>query len=225
MEFMNKQKKTVLVIGLGRFGQSLSARLTEMGHRVVGVDKVRARVEALADELDYVVQMDASDEEALLKIGAKEVDLAVVAIGEGLEASVLVTAILRDLGIPVWARATNALHAKVLDRVGASKVFYPEREMGIVIAEQIIRPWMSYFHIGGGSDIAIAQLEGAHLAGRALKDVDLTKKHGILVLFAERDGKRYVPRGDTEISPRDRLWIAGSNDDVARFMSRIGEEG
>ncbi|MCX7827663.1 MAG: TrkA family potassium uptake protein [Thermanaerothrix sp.] len=220
-----EKKKTVLVVGLGRFGQSLCLRLTDLGHRVIGVDRVRARVEALAESLEYVAQLDASDEEALIKVGAKEVDIAVVAIGEGLEASVLATAILKDLGVSVWARATNALHAKVLERVGATKVFYPEREMGIVIADQIVRPWMSYFHFGGDSEITIAQVEGARLAGRSLRDLDLTKRYGVLVLFAERDGKRYVPKGDTEVSAMDNLWIAGTDADVSRFMNKLSKEG
>lgn len=219
------KKKTVLVIGLGRFGQSLCLRLTQMGHWVIGVDRVKARVEELAEEVDFVAQMDASDEEALLKVGAKEVDLAVVAIGEGLEASVLATATLNGLGVPVWARAISDIHAKVLSAVGASKVFFPERDMGAVMAEQIVHPWMSYFSLGGDPDITITYVLGKRLAGKSLKDLDLTKRHGVLVLFAERHGKRYVPRGDTVILQEDKLWIAGENDNVTKFMAWLGMEG
>ena len=103
---MKEESKSYLVIGLGRFGTALCNRLVDLGQRVVGVDKVRAHVEELADRLDLAAQLDATDEEALVKVGAKDADVAVVAVGEGVEASVLATAILRDLGIPlVVARA------------------------------------------------------------------------------------------------------------------------
>jgi trk system potassium uptake protein TrkA len=216
---MNK-RKNVLVVGLGRFGAALAGRLVELRHRVVGVDKVRSRVEEMADRLDLAAQLDASDEEALVKVGAREMDLAVVAIGEGVEASVLATAILRDLGIPrIVARAIGPLHARVLQRVGAHKVISPEHDMGLREADLLTAPWMARFTALDEGDLLVGEAEPLpEMLGHRLADLQFTKRYGAMVLLVERNGGRLLPRAETEIAPGDRLWIAGRREDLARWV-------
>ena len=119
-------KQTILVAGLGRFGISVCEKLAELGQHVIAVDIDKDCVEEVADIVEYCAQLDATEEDLLLKVGAKEADVAIVAIGNNIEASILATAILKGLNIPrVIARAQTAIHARVLSRVGAHKVIFP----------------------------------------------------------------------------------------------------
>ena len=141
-----KRKQMILVVGLGRFGTALCEQLSALSQNIVAVDADKERVAAVSDYVDIAARADATDEDALVKVGAKEADVGVVAIGESLEASVLATTILKGLGIPlVIARAQSAIHARILSRVGAQKVIFPERDIGKRVAEQIVHPWISSF--------------------------------------------------------------------------------
>ena len=219
--------KSFLVIGLGRFGQALCGRLVDLGQRVVGVDKVRAHVEEMAERLDLAAQLDAADEEALVKVGAREADVAVVAIGEGIEASVLATAILRDLGVPlVVARAIDPLHAKVLQRVGAHRILSPERDMGLSMAEQLVHPWMAQFTALHQTDFLVGEVSPLEeMTGRTLQDLRFTHRYQTMILLVERGGTRFLPRADTVILPTDRLWVAGRQEDLSRWLDGSSEEG
>lgn len=224
---MKEESKSYLVIGLGRFGTALCNRLVDLGQRVVGVDKVRAHVEELADRLDLAAQLDATDEEALVKVGAKDADVAVVAIGEGVEASVLATAILRDLGIPlVVARAIDPLHAKVLERVGAHRVFSPEQDMGVRMAEQLAHPWLAHFTALQQTDFLVGEMAPLEeMTGKTLQDLHFTHRYKAMILLVERGGTRFLPRADTVILPTDRLWVAGRQEDLNRWLDGSSEEG
>ncbi len=113
-------KQTILVVGLGRFGVSVCEKLAQLGQHVIAVDIDKQRVEEVAEVVEYCAQLDATDEDLLLKVGAKEADIAVVAIGNSVEASILATAILKGLNIPkVIARARPPFHGRVLSRVGS----------------------------------------------------------------------------------------------------------
>ena len=125
-------KAPVLVIGLGRFGSAVAHELERLGFEVLGIDADAKLVQAHADVLTHVVQADTSDNvEVLLQLGAAEFDSAVVGIGSDVEASILTTAALVDVGIPnIWAKAVTASHGRILSRIGAHHVVYPEHEMG-----------------------------------------------------------------------------------------------
>jgi Trk K+ transport system NAD-binding subunit len=160
---MAEKRKMVLVVGLGRFGLSLCEKLAAMGQYVVGVDADPAKVEAVADIIALAAQLDATDEDALIKVGAKEADIAVVTIGENIEASILATTIIKGFNIPlVVARAQTALHARVLSRVGAHRVIFPERDMGQKVAEQFVHPWLSSFSQLPGVDISLRLFRQEH---------------------------------------------------------------
>jgi len=211
-------RKSVMVIGLGRFGSALAKKLVEFEQRVIGVDKVRSRVEEMADVVDIAVQLDSTDPEALIKAGVKECDVAVVTIGENIEASVLTTSILRDLKIPrVIARANNVLHARVLARVGAHRVIFPERDMGQRLAEIIVHPWISDFTALGGKFLIGELPAPKSLCGKTLAELNFSTTYNIIVLLVRRGESFVFPRGSTQLYEGDKLIVAGFPEDVKKF--------
>ncbi len=133
-------KKNVAVIGLGRFGTAVALRLVELGHDVVGIDGRSDIVQKLADDLPHVVLADSTETEALQALGVNEVDFAVVAIGESLENSVLSVLALHEIGIQeIWAKASTKQHGLILQRLGVTKVVFPEADMGRSLAEDLCR--------------------------------------------------------------------------------------
>jgi trk system potassium uptake protein len=132
------EKKTVAVIGLGRFGEAVALRLVALGHEVVCIDEDVQIVQRLADSLPHVVCADSTDADALMALGVNEVDYAVVAIGADLEGSMLTVLALTELGVKdIWAKASTRRHGVILERLGVTKVVYPEADMGFALANQL----------------------------------------------------------------------------------------
>ena len=131
--------KQFVVIGLGRFGVSVATELYRMGHEVLAIDRSVERVEEIADSVTHAVCADATDEAELGSLGLRNFDVAVVSIGSDLQASILVTMLCKELGVKyVLTKAKSDLHAKVLQRVGADKVVFPERDMGARTAYNLV---------------------------------------------------------------------------------------
>ncbi|RPJ20387.1 MAG: TrkA family potassium uptake protein, partial [Planctomycetaceae bacterium] len=136
-----RNRKQVVVIGLGRFGSSLAHTLVELGHEVLGIDKNLDAVNAAADFVTQSVQADASGEEALKEIGVRNFDIGVVSIGEDVKSSILITLLLKRLGVQwVVSKAADELHGEILRRVGADRVVYPESETGVRVAHGLAVP-------------------------------------------------------------------------------------
>ena len=130
-----------VIIGLGRFGSSLGEELVKLGYEVLGVDRDEEKVQELSHILTHAVVADATEEEVLRSIGARNFDCGVVAIGDDIQASILATILLKDLGVKkVVAKAVSDLHGRVLERVGVDRIIYPERDMGIRVAHQLVSP-------------------------------------------------------------------------------------
>ncbi len=217
----NRSKhRVVLVVGLGRFGQALCKSLVEQGNQVIAVDRSRQLVEEMADIVDISVQADATDAEALQKIGAKEADIAVVAIGGNVEASILTTTILKDLEIPeVIARAQNNIHARVLARVGATRVVFPEKDMGERLAAIMMHPWMSHFAQLPGSSFYLGEISPlAEMEGKTLAELDFRTRYNAVVLYIKRSGERFIPKADTVIRNDDRILVAGLKEDIEEWI-------
>lgn len=217
---MKKAEKVILVVGLGRFGQALCRALVEQDNQVVGVDRARQPVEEMAEVVDLAVQADATDMDALAKVGAKEADIAVVAIGGNIEASILATTILRDLGVlHVIARAENAVHARVLARVGANRVVFPEKDMGERLALLLVHPWMSHFAQLPGSLVHVGEIRPLpEMEGKTLAELDFRTRYNAVVLNVNRDGQRFIPRADTLIEQGDRILVAGLREDLEKWV-------
>ena len=133
-------RKQFVVIGLGRFGTSVAKTLTALGHEVLALDKNEHAVQAIMQDVTQAVQADVREEETLRGLGVRNLDVAVVAIGDDLEANILITLMLKEMGIPyVVAKAQSVQHGKVLEKIGADKIVYPEQDMGIRLANNLIR--------------------------------------------------------------------------------------
>lgn len=210
----------VVVIGLGRFGGELARTLTTIGHEVLAIDTDPRRVQQYSKVLAHVAQADASDVDALRQLGVHEMTTAIVAIGNGIESSVLVTAALIDLGIPrVWAKAISTEHRRILERVGAHHVVQPEREMGERVAHLIAGTMLEYISLDDVFVLAEVRAPTS-LIGRALGESGLRAKYKVTVVCIKHPGESFTyAEAVTVIREHDLLVVAGTSDDVDRFVA------
>jgi trk system potassium uptake protein TrkA len=218
-----KDKKTYLVVGLGRFGSAVSERLADAGAQVIAVDRVRARVEELSGKLEYVGQLDATDEAALERIGAKMADVAVVCLGERIEDSIMATAILKEMGIPkIVARANDSLQARILKKIGAHMVILPETEMGKRIADLLENPWMNNFLEFEEEDLLMGKIRAQeNMIGKTLKELALPSRYGCTVTIVERGAKKLMPGADLVVEKDDEIWLFGEKDKLSPLLNAI----
>ncbi len=209
-------KKQVVVIGLGRFGASLARALSEAGHEVLGLDTDLRRVEDAADFLTQTAQVDAADEEALREMGVRNFDVAVVAIGTDIKSSILATLLLKRLGVGmVVSKAQDDLHGEILEKVGADRVVYPERETGIRVAHAITTPSLvDYLQVMPGYGIAKLAVPPP-LAGKELGQLDLKGAFGLTTLILRRGGEVIVnPSRSEVVRSGDTLVLAGRDEQL-----------
>ncbi len=208
----------VLVVGLGRFGSAVALELKNLGFEVLGIDTDSRRVQKLSDDLTHVLEADTTDPEVLAQIGARDFDNAVVGIGSDIEASILTTAALADIGVPnIIAKAVTTPHGRILERVGADIVVYPEHEMGRRVA-----------HLVGGSIIDWFQLDAnfamvetvapAAMLGRTLADLELRAHHGVTVVCVKPGDQGFTyATADTVLDEGDVLVVAGPSKECEAF--------
>jgi trk system potassium uptake protein TrkA len=211
----------IIVIGLGRFGSSLAETLVELGYEVLGVDVNEDTVQEHAGMLTHVVQADTTSERALRQIGAADAVTAVVCIGTGIEASVLTTSALVDLGIKnVWAKAITDSHGRILQRVGAHHVVFPEAEMGTRVAHLVTGQMLEFLALD--DDFVIAELIAPdELIGTPLGESDLRAKYRVTVVCVKPNQGQFTYAGrDTVLGHSDLIVIAGHRADVERFTDR-----
>lgn len=211
--------KQFLVLGLGRFGLSLAITLKEKGCEVLGIDSREDLVQVASEHLTHAVQMDATDERALLSLGAKNFDVAVVAIGQDIESSILCTLILKDIGIPyVVAKAQSHLHGKVLQKTGADRVVFPERDMGVRVANNLISTnLLDYIELS--DDFSIMEMKAPEFTvGKTLAQLRLPNLFGINII-AIKTGEEIniTPGADDTINSGDTLVVVGTNRELTRL--------
>jgi trk system potassium uptake protein len=211
----------ILVIGLGRFGSALAHTLVDMGYEVLGVDFDAEIVQDHAGTLTHVVQADTTSERALRQIGAADVVTAVVCIGTDIESSVLTTTALVDLDVRnVWAKAITTSHGRILQRVGAHHVVFPEAEMGSRVAHLVTGQALEYLPLD--ENFVIAEMAAPEeLLGVALGDSNLRARYKVTVVCVKPQGGQftYADR-ETVLSNSDLIVIAGHRADVDRFTDR-----
>ncbi len=211
--------KQVAVIGLGRFGSSVARTLAGSGCEVLAVDVDEARVKAIADEVTDAVRANALDEEALRALGLRNFEVVVVAIGHEVQASILTTVLLKEMGIPkIVAKAQDDLHGRVLQKVGADVVVYPERDMGIRLAHTLIsRNVIDEIQLS--TDYSILEMAAPRgFIGRSLKDLELRQRFGLSVLAIRRKDRIIVsPNGDQTVDDGDLLVVLGQPATLARL--------
>ena len=205
---------SVLVIGLGRFGTSAARELMALGHEVLAIDSSEAIVNEIAPEVTHAVQLDAADEAALRAIGAAEFDHAIVAISSGVEASIFATMALKKLGVVnIIAKAASPLHGSILERVGADRVVYPEREMGQRVAHSFsVRNVIDYLDVAPRFGIMKVKPPESFV-GRSIKDLDLVTRLRLTPIALRRgDDVTVNPHRDEVIRATDELILIGRDD-------------
>ena len=203
-------KKQFLVLGLGRFGGSLARSLCQMGHEVLAVDMDAETVEDIAPYVTQAIQANATDEDALQTMGVSNFDVAVVSVG-AIRDSILVTVLCKEAGVPyVLAKAVDDLHAKVLRKVGADRVVFPERDMGARVAKSLVTPSILDM-MELADDYQIAEVRTpASWCGHTLVEVNVRRNYRLSVLAIHR-GKEFLasPGADTMLREGDVLLVLG----------------
>ncbi|MBV7267240.1 potassium channel family protein [Erythrobacter ani] len=217
------KRKPILVIGLGRFGQAVAKSLKRMGHEVLGVDCNPLSVQTMADTLTQCVEADTTDIETLRRLGVEDFEAAVVGIGSDIEASVLTTLALSDLGVlQIWAKAVNDNHGRILDRTGATNIVYPEARMGERVAHILSGKMIDYIEFD--DDFAIAKLASPKsIAGKTLGQSAIRTHQGITVVGVKSPTKDFeYAQPHTMIELGDLLIVSGTRQNVERFVAEAG---
>ena len=221
-------KKQVCVIGMGRFGATMAQELYQAGHDVLALDTDEAKIQEMLGQVTYAVRADATSESVLRELGVTDFDVAIVALGsENIQASILVTVLLKSLGIPfIISRAANELHGDTLERIGADKVVYPEMESARRVAHVDFNAGiLDYMEMAPNAGISKVR-PPEEMLRRTLEEAGIGPqgKYGISVL-AVRRGRSYIlnPSKFEEIKPGDVLIVAGSNGHIGRLHS-LGRE-
>lgn len=208
----------IMIVGLGRFGSAAANSLIELGQDVIGVDSEAKLVQRYAAMLTEAVEVDATDIDAMRLIGAQDVQTAVVAIGNDIEASILAASVLLELGVPrVWAKAVSDRHGQILERLGVHRVVFPERDMGDRVAHGLVGLALDFVLIG--ADFAMAETTAPKEAlGRTLAEVGLRRKYDVTVVCTKPPGGSFSLTGpDTILKPDDTLLVIGEKENVERF--------
>ncbi|MFM5905309.1 MAG: potassium channel family protein [Micrococcales bacterium] len=210
--------KTVVVIGLGRFGGSLAKELVTLGREVLGVDTDERRVQAFAPILSHVVKATSTDEEVLRELGVTDFDAAVVAVGSDLEVSILTASILLQMGVKqVWAKATSESHGRILKQLGVHHVVYPEAEMGKRVAHQVGGDQLDYVEIDEGFVMAKTRAAEA-FNGMTLDQLGLRREYGIIVVATSAGNSEFkASTPQTVLVSGDFMIVAGPKDRIEAF--------
>lgn len=214
---MQKKKLEIGIIGLGKFGTFLGQRLMELGHTVIGMDNEESRIRRARDELSRVFLGDATDRTALEQTGFAELSKVVVSVGDAMEASILITLNLVELGVAdVWTKAVSFQHEKVLSKIGASNVFIPEHYGAHQLALRMSVPGLvEYLPVGKG--LLVQRLIVDKWSGSSLRQLDLTNRHGIQVVAVRRsesDDFDYLPRADVTLAKGDELVVFAQEENL-----------
>ena len=216
--------KQFVVIGLGRFGSSIAKTLYNLGYDVLGIDIDEEIVQSMADLITHTVQADATDENTLKTLGIRNFDVGIVGIGDDIQSSILVTLLLKEFGIRyVVAKAQNDLHGKVLYKIGADRVIFPERDMGVRVAHNLISSnILDYIELSADfSIVEITALPEGH--NKTMRQLDMRSKYGLNVIAIKREGKEILvsPKADSVILKEDILIVVGKNKDIEKLEKHV----
>lgn len=205
--------KQIIVIGCGRFGLAAAKTLTKLGHDVMVIDQNTDIIKEVSEYVAHAVQMDAIDEASFRTIGLRNFDVAIVAIGSDVQASIMATLIAKEAGVPlVIAKAANDTHGRVLRKIGADKIIYPERDMGMRVAYGLVTQNILDV-IEFSPDYSIIETVALKdWEGKTLKDLNLSRQYEMTVIAVKTgDSTNIVPSAETVINNGDIVVILGSN--------------
>jgi trk system potassium uptake protein TrkA len=224
--------KQFAVIGAGRFGASVAKTLSEQGCDVILIDNNEEHLRALDGVVSQAIELDATDEKALAAAGIAEVDAAVLGLGRRMEESILITMLLKEMGIKqVIVKATSEAHYKILTRIGADRIVFPEREMGVKVANSLINPTiLDYIEVAPGYNI-IETKPPEDIVGKSIEESKVRSRYGVDIIALKRmkpvldaggdsrleEEVTIVPRADNVINENDTIIVIGREDLLAEF--------
>ena len=209
---------SVTVIGLGAFGAAVATDLAKYGHHIVGIDVLEARVNAVADEITQGVIADCRDEVALRDAGVDQCAVAVVAIGENLEANLLCAMNLRLLEVPtIWVKSRSRTHRRILTKIGVQHIVNPEMEMGRQIAQRIHNPFVGDYMTAGHGRTVVSFNAPTRLVGRHLSELRLPERNSIECLGVLRGSTLVRVSENPVLEAEDTMLLLGRRQDLQRF--------
>ena len=214
-------KKQYAVFGLGSFGWSVALTLESLGCDVIVVDKSYEKVQEISDSVSYAMRADVSDPEALVSLGGKNLDGAVVAVSESLEASIMATIAAKEIGIPyVLAKARDELQGMILEKIGADAIVYPERDMGSRVAKSLVSTaFTDWIELSAEYSMAETVIPDKWV-GKSLADLKVRERCGLNVVGIMRGEEVDVTFDPHEPLPSDCIIIViGANSVLSRFHS------
>lgn len=213
--------KQIVIIGLGNFGNFLAEEMYAKGYEVIAIDKNSARVQEAQAHATQAIVADATDVNALHAIGVDQADLVVVCIGSSLSDSILTALNVKDLGVrKIYAKALSESHGRILEKLGISEVFFPEKDLAINIARQISNPNMiDYIPFIEGYTIVELAPPQAFIA-KKLKEIDLINKFGVQIIAIKdviTDQVNIIPTGEYMIKDSDVLVLLGQKENIEKL--------
>lgn len=227
------------VIGLGRFGSSVARTLTKEGCEVLAIDEDEERVDELSDLVTRAVQLDATDEKALRAMGIEDVDVAIVAIGEDIQASILITLLLKEIGVKeVVAKAMYPRHGRILQKIGADRVIFPEREMGEELAQTLVSPNVLE-QVELSPDHSVMEIIAPGIfVGKTIRDLQIRTKYGVNIITIKKkiphltktgeteftETINTAPKADDKIEKGDHLVVIGKDENLTKLKKLSSKE-
>ncbi|MGM1048709.1 trk system potassium uptake protein TrkA [Paenibacillus uliginis N3/975] len=215
--------KQFVVIGLGRFGSSLALELMDLGYEVLGIDRDEEVVEDMSEFLTHTVVADATDEEVLKSLGIRNFDCGIVAIGDEIQTSILAAILLKESGVAtVVAKAISVLHGRALEKLGVDRVIFPERDMGIRVAHQLVTPnLLDYIELS--KDYRIVEMTVTDcMDGKTLNELNTRVRYGIsVVALNQRSGVIVAPTAMDILRAGDIMVVIGSKENIDRFEGEV----
>ena len=215
-----RSDEPVLVIGLGRFGAATAGQLDRQDREVLVMDTDMKLVQKWSDRVTHAVQADARSMEALKQVGADQFQIAVVATGSSIEASVLIASNLVDLGVSqIWAKAISQSHGKILERIGVNHVIYPEREAGERVAHLLSGSMLDFIQFDDNYVIA-KMYPPKSIRGLTLDKSGVRSRYRVTVVGVKTPGEPFThATPETIVSPHDLIIVSGAAADVERFAA------
>lgn len=214
--------KNYVVIGCGRFGSSVAKTLYSLGHDVLAIDQDEEKIQNISDQVTHAVEADANDENVLRSLGIRNFDVAVVSIGSDIQSSIMATLICKELGVKyVLCKAKNELQAKVLYKIGADRVVFPERDMGIRVAHNLVsQNVLEYIELDPHYSIAEI-VTPSRWIGKTIGELDLRANYGINVMAVKHGMEINIsPDAVDTLKPGDILVVIGKNEQINKVEER-----
>lgn len=202
-----------IVVGLGRFGTSIAEKLTELGHEVLAIDIDEDQVEKVKSTATHAVVIDSLSEETLESLGTPDMDVGIMAIGEDIQANIMGSLMLKEMDLMVVARAVNELHGKLLGKIGADQIIFPEHDMGTRVAYNLTAlNVLDYIELS--PEMSVAEVTASpEMEGQSLRDLDLRSKYGVNVMAIKKSNEEInvSPGPDYSLSEEDTMVLVGPN--------------